>query len=193
MMVLDSLPACHYYATQAPDNRYNIAITYVLSHEGKLTNDKDDPGGITNYGISLRFLKEEELDIDRNGMINAEDIKGLSLEEAKKLYKEFFWDKYKYDNITYITLAKKIFDMAVNMGSSQAHKIVKRALNAEKNIRIVVDGNLSLDNINSINECDQKILLKYIRELERKFYIEIVNKNPKLNKFLNGWLKRAAE
>ena len=37
--------------------RFIKAIQYVLEHEGLLNDVKNDKGGITNYGISLSFLK----------------------------------------------------------------------------------------------------------------------------------------
>jgi len=32
---------------------FQVALRVVLKHEGRLSNDRNDPGGITNYGISL--------------------------------------------------------------------------------------------------------------------------------------------
>ncbi|MBX9704870.1 MAG: hypothetical protein K5Q00_01335, partial [Gammaproteobacteria bacterium] len=40
-----------------PQERYDYAASVVLLHEGKYTDHPADPGGATNYGISLRFLK----------------------------------------------------------------------------------------------------------------------------------------
>ena len=34
-------------------------VAMTLAHEGGLVDDGDDPGGITNRGISLRFLQGE--------------------------------------------------------------------------------------------------------------------------------------
>ena len=36
---------------------FNRSIVNVLKHEGFLVYDKADPGGITNYGVSFRYLK----------------------------------------------------------------------------------------------------------------------------------------
>ena len=44
---------------------FELAIPVVLKHEGIMSDDGEDPGGITHYGISLRFLKTlAELDKD---------------------------------------------------------------------------------------------------------------------------------
>lgn len=193
MIAMDALPACHYYSVQAPDKRFDIAIVYVLNHEGKLTEDKSDPGGITNYGISIRFLKDEDLDIDRTGIIASQDVKDLSLTCAKSLYKEFFWDKYHYNQINDLGIAKKIFDISVNMGPAQAHKLTKRALNYCRHYKVPIDGTLNAVTIDIINGLDPLQLLDAIRRQENIFYVNLVHDNPKLDKFLKGWLNRAAE
>ena len=36
---------------------FNDAIPTVLRHEGGFENDVNDPGGATNFGVSLRWLK----------------------------------------------------------------------------------------------------------------------------------------
>src|ERR1700733_3263186 len=36
---------------------FECALNYVLDREGGLVENADDPGGITNFGISYRFLK----------------------------------------------------------------------------------------------------------------------------------------
>ena len=41
---------------------FDSCVQYVLRHEGGLSQDKADPGGITNFGISLRFLREVDAD-----------------------------------------------------------------------------------------------------------------------------------
>lgn len=36
---------------------FDTAVNYVLRNERGLNESKNDRGGITNFGISLRFLK----------------------------------------------------------------------------------------------------------------------------------------
>jgi len=38
--------------------RFEDALPTVLRHEGLYSEDPADPGGATNYGISLRFLRQ---------------------------------------------------------------------------------------------------------------------------------------
>ncbi len=75
-------------------SRFDKAVEKVLRHEGRYVNHPNDPGGATNYGISLRFLKQlgiEEADIDGDGFLNIEDIKAVTKEHAIRFYKLNFW------------------------------------------------------------------------------------------------------
>ena len=75
---------------------YKKCIPIILRAEGGLTEDKYDTGGITNYGVSLAFAKDtkdlELFDMDDNGIINREDIKKLTIEDATKAFKKYMWD-----------------------------------------------------------------------------------------------------
>jgi len=115
-------------------SHFDKAILITLKHEGGFVNDPVDPGGATNWGMSIRFLKNDagdadgdgflDGDIDKDGDIDVDDIKNMTVEEARKLYRIYFWDKYDYDTIVDFTVAARVFDMTVNMGPRQTGKIV---------------------------------------------------------------------
>lgn len=174
---------------------FEEAVEVVLKHEGGYVDHAADPGGATNYGISLRFIKAEgiELDIDGDGDIDAEDIQQMTTDQAKEIYKKHFWDRYKYSQIQDQEIATKIFDMCVNMGPRQAHKIVQRACNnlLEEGYWLSVDGLLGPKSFDVINNLSNP-LLKEIRECQSSFYHKLVGQKPQLQVFLKGWLRRAS-
>ena len=85
---------------------WDKAIKFVLDHEGGLSEDKNDPGGTTNWGISQRAYPSL-------------DIKNLTIDQAKEIYKRDYWDKLNCDNIPY-PMDIIHFDTAVNMGIKRA-------------------------------------------------------------------------
>jgi hypothetical protein len=94
-------------------DNFEKAINFVLKWEGGYTNDKDDPGGETKYGISKRSYPDL-------------DIKNLTLGKAKEIYKRDYWDRLNCDKLGY-PMDIIAFDTAVNMGVSTAVDLMKRS------------------------------------------------------------------
>src|SRR5574343_1427713 len=99
------------------DERFLKAVARVLEHEGGYVNDPADAGGETKYGISKRSYPHL-------------NIMALTREQAKKIYYRDWWRRYGYDMIADAGLAAKTFDLSVNMGAKQAHKLLQRSVNA---------------------------------------------------------------
>jgi len=182
-------------------SHFDKAILITLKQEGGFVNDPVDPGGATNWGMSIRFLKNDagdadgdgflDGDIDKDGDIDVDDIKNMTVEEARKLYRIYFWDKYDYDTIVDFTVAARVFDMTVNMGPRQTGKIVQRALN-NCGQNVGVDGAIGKNTFAAINCTDPEMLMAEIRQEHAQFYIDLIAAKPKFEKYRKGWLRRAA-
>jgi lysozyme family protein len=167
-----------------------LAVQVILEHEGGYSDNPADPGGATNFGITQRELTRcaDNLELPK-------DVKDLTKKSAAKYYQSEWWGKYNYNVINSQYLATKIFDMAVNMGASEAHKLVQRCIN-EFNYKVTVDGilgGLSLHALNSIIVLgDDEDFKRDLQNEQRDFYESLVKEKPKLQVFLKGWLQRAA-
>ena len=172
-------------------SHFDTAIKKVLKHEGGYIDHKNDGGMATKYGISLRFIRQSntDLDLDGDGDIDADDIKKLTVEKAEEIYREKFWNPYNYDIITDPDVATKIFDITVNAGPRQSHKLVQRACNT-RHKELDVDGLLGTQSLRAINQIG-KDLLPEICKIQADFYKSLVEKKPELKVFLKGWLRRA--
>ena len=172
-------------------SHFDTAIKKVLKHEGGYIDHKNDGGMATKYGISLRFIRQSntDLDLDGDGDIDADDIKKLTVEKAEEIYREKFWNPYNYDIITDPDVATKIFDITVNAGPRQSHKLVQRACNT-RHKELDVDGLLGTQSLRAINQIG-KDLLPEICKVQADFYKSLVEKKPELKVFLKGWLRRA--
>ena len=172
---------------------FNRAVAVILAHEGGFSNHGADPGGATNYGISLRWLKSQGLygDLDDDGDVDIDDILAIDLGRATRIYREKFWQKNHYDRVIDCTIATKVFDMSVNMWPSQAHKLLQRALNGLGDT-LQVDGIVGPITVTATNTSDPDELLDALRAEQRRFYLSLIKHRPTLAVFKRGWLKRAA-
>jgi lysozyme family protein len=171
------------------------AFNKTMKHEGGFVNHLSDPGGATKYGISLRFLKNNEIDINEDGNFDIFDIEALELRNATDIYYTYFWKKYRCDEIDSDKIAAKYFDCCVNMGGRQAGRILQRSVNTIDNNKLKVDGITGFLTISAVNNLiepnQQKQLLKAIKKQCVNFYELIVKQNPKLKVFKRGWIRRA--
>jgi lysozyme family protein len=165
---------------------FEKSIDIILSHEGGYVDDKDDSGGATNFGISLKFLKNLRKDC------TAKDIQNLTIEEVKAIYRKEFWDKYRFGQFNNQDIATKVFDMSVNMGPSQAFKLLQRACNSlTSRSNLVVDGILGKDTYYVTCTLNPAALLNELKNQCIAFYEKIIEQDPKKEKFRKGWMNRA--
>ena len=155
---------------------FDDIIEIVLEHEGGYVNDPKDPGGETNFGVAKRSHPDV-------------DIKNLTKEGAKEIYKKTYWDKNKVDKLP-DNLKHIYFDMCVNQGKSRAVRILQRAANA-KGAGLDVDGGLGPATLGAIEKSN--VELQRVRAYRVKYYADLVTRKPDLERFYFGWCRRALE
>ena len=95
------------------NNNYDKAFEFIMKWEGYKSNDPDDSGGRTIWGISEGSHPEV--------VVRLWDLpKAESRREAKIFYKTEYWDKCDCDLFHGSNTAIFIFDIAVNMGIDKA-------------------------------------------------------------------------
>lgn len=176
---------------------FEDAIKTTLKHEGGFVDDPVDPGGATNFGVSLRFVRGElegtkigdiEFDLTGDGKVGADDIKNMTREMAIAVYFQAFWDQ-RYEELSG-PLAAKYFDLSVNMGKGQATKLVQRACIAAGK-PVDVDGGLGPQTMTALKEANQTCVLAALRSEAAGFYRVLIARKPVNKRFEKGWLKRA--
>lgn len=99
---------------------YDAALACVLRHEGGYTNHPSDPGGPTNFGITIHDYRRY---IKANG--NANDVRHMKLADAAKIYRVRYWDALRCDELP-AGLDYAVFDYGVNFGIGRAAKVMQR-------------------------------------------------------------------
>lgn len=94
------------------ENDFEDAVSFVLSREGGLIDDPNDPGGLTKYGICQRSYPKL-------------DIKNLTIEDARKIYYEDYWLKSGCDKLK-PPFDLIVFDTSVHCGVSRAKEFLDK-------------------------------------------------------------------
>ena len=174
------------------NDNFTEAVNFALAHEGGFVDDKTDRGGTTNWGISLRFLRDiVGGDIDMDGDVDADDIRALTRQQAIDLYREHFWDKYQCAQLPRL-IAIKFFDFCVNMGPAQATRLLQESLVCCQ-YRVAVDGIMGEQTLSAtnMNHNNPEAIVAVLRARALGFYRELMAKRPALNKYRTGWERRA--
>lgn len=142
---------------------WETAFEVTIGFEGGYVYNPHDKGGETKYGISKKsypFL----------------DIKNLTKEQAKEIYKRDYWDRCKCDFIP-DALAIALFDFAVNSGVNRAVRYLQRS------VGVTVDGVIGNQTIGACNRVITRIALEKFIEYRMKYLLSL--KDWKY--FGNGW------
>lgn len=160
------------------DKRFRIAVELTLNHEGGLVEHPNDPGGLTNFGISQRTYPDI-------------DIRNLTREGAARIYYEDWWKRHRYHDIKSLPVAAKVFDTSINTGPAAAHRMLQRALRQVGFDHVAIDGVLGPQTFGATNQAEPEALLEAFIKMQKNYYRSIIQNNPDLAVFRNGWMNRA--
>ena len=172
-------------------SEFESAVLYVLRNEGGLSENPHDPGGITNHGISFRFLKSILQERLKNygifDEVNEDTIRHLTQDQAKLIYKGEFWNLAPFEKIYNQDFANYIFDMSINMGISPAIKCVQRACWAvmKRWDQLPDDGILGDRTLATIKMC-AFLLMPALRSERANYYRSLGLEKE----FLHAWYNR---
>lgn len=153
---------------------FEQAFEYTMGFEGwsETTNDPDDPGGLTKFGVS----KTNHPNVD---------VANLTLDGAKAIYRKEYWDAIKCSQFEDERVAIKLFDIAVNAGTRKAVLLLQQAL-CDMGSVVDVDGRIGPKTLAAANGADPDVLFIFLVALLETFYRSLGKP-----KYLKGWLRRA--
>lgn len=152
---------------------FESAVKKLLVKEGgsKITNDPTDRGGLTKFGISQKSYPSM-------------DIKNLTEEQAKYLYKIDFWQKIRGDEIESQHIAELIFEACVNMGARAGVRMAQIAA------AVTVDGIVGRKTVDAINSTSEALFVAQYKLALIEYYADIVANDGTQIRFLLGWIRR---
>ena len=148
----------------------DFAFDYCMGEEGNAlyTNDPRDPGGPTKYGIALNANRATIPDKNGDGIINAEDVKLLSREDAKRIFTQKYWKPNQGDELP-PAIAFYYVDCCFNPGPGAASRLLQKALYA-LGMGIAVDGKVGPKTLAAARVVDPAKLLPELAAQRQMYY-----------------------
>jgi hypothetical protein len=141
--------------------------------EGGLSNDPQDSGGLTKFGVTLGLLKQIAYDTNKDGIVDAKDIYALTYPHVRKvvikakIYKPSF-DKLQFED------AFHMINWAWASGSWRGKFFVP----------------LFTKSLHTLPDYSRHITLNVIRS---HFYRNLIKRRPKDRKFRPGWFAKSIQ
>ncbi|MEP3055071.1 holin-associated N-acetylmuramidase [Ascidiaceihabitans sp.] len=174
--------------------------TQIVHREGGYVNDPDDPGGATNFGVTIHTMRRLGLDLDRDGAITPRDVQALSRAQAIDIFVKHYFERPQIAELPK-GLHATVFDMYVNAGGN-AVKILQRLLR-DMGQAVVVDGALGPQSIGATHAAHKQAhgyMVDAYGIARRNYYFRIADKRSASRKYARtraggkgGWITRAEE
>jgi lysozyme family protein len=106
------------------EGNFPNCLEKILVHEGGFSNHSQDPGGMTNLGVTARVWEEWV-----GHAVNEKQMRALTISDVAPLYKRKYWDACRADELI-SGLDYAVFDFAVNSGVGRATKVLQSCVGA---------------------------------------------------------------
>ncbi len=170
--------------------------TEIVAREGGFVNDRDDPGGATNFGVTIHTLRR----LRPGQHITVQDVSALTREDAVEIYIEHYFNRPRIAELPE-PLWPTVFDMYVNAGAN-AVRILQRLFN-QMGLQVAVDGVIGPQTIAAAQRAYDMApahLVDAYGIARRDYYYSIADRRPASRKFARrrdggkgGWITRAEE
>lgn len=168
----------------------------IVAREGGFVNDPDDPGGATNFGVTIHTLRR----LRPGQRIGVDDIRALTRDDAVEIFLQHYFTRPRIGELPQ-PLWATVFDMYVNAGAN-AVRILQRLLN-DIGQDVVVDGVIGPQTIaaaHSAFDMAPNHLVDAYGIARRDYYYRLADQRPASRKFARrrdggkgGWITRAEE
>ena len=175
-------------------------INDLMRREGwdKYTNDPDDRGGPTRWGITEKTAR-------KYGYTG--DMKSLPYDKAFSIYSIRYWDSQQLDSIEAIDedLAVYMFDYGVNSGIYESAGKLQELLNVLNNQEayyddIETDGIIGIQTLTALRgfiarrgTSGRRVLREVYNALRIEYLFSISQGDESQEKYTFGWFKRVVD
>lgn len=149
----------------------------VIVHEGGYSDNPSDPGGATNWGCTKAVWENYV-----GHPVTKDDIKALTKEDVKPLYKKRYWDAIHGDALP-SGLDYCIFDAAINSGVGRSSKWIQEI------VGVFADGAIGNNTVAAISQINPVTLINEFCDKRQAFLKSL----PTFSTFGKGWTQRVKD
>jgi lysozyme family protein len=158
-----------------------IALAYVLINEGSApTNDPDDHGGLTRYGVTQATLSTYY-----GRAASDAEVLALTPATVAEVYQKLYWAPIQGDKIQSQPVATVLLDLAILCGPAAAVRMAQAILG------VAADGLLGPKSLAALNAAVGATFVKRLSRSACQYFANIAVRNPTQAKWLPGWQIRA--
>jgi len=162
---------------------FEQCLAWLLHHEGGFVNHPDDPGGMTNKGITAKvYEKWLSETVDSEPVVTEETMRNIPDNHVAAIYREEYWNRVAGDKLP-AGLDWSVFDWAVNSG------VGRSARTLQKIIGVTADGSIGPMTLNAIVAQDAEKLITDMYSRRQAFYERLKT----FETFGKGWTRRNEE
>lgn len=175
----------------------DLAHDFSARWEGGISDDKDDPGGLTMYGVATHFMtafartKDGKALCARYGIdvpITRASMKQITRASARDILKKAFFPGLE---TLHPALAILTYDARLNCGSSRGDKFLQKAARAN-DPRLAIDGIIGPKTLAACQANTGAVARTAVFHREA-YYRDLAASKPAFAKFLRGWLNRTGD
>lgn len=152
---------------------YDRAFDRLIGNEGGYSNNPNDPGGETMWGVTAKVARA-------SGYLGL--MRDMPRETAKSIYKAQYWDACQCGQFDG-GVAFQVFDAAVNHGNGQAIKFLQFAAG------VTEDGQVGAQTIGSVRAAVPAQLIMRFMSRRLHFWTSLAT----FQTFGRGWTNRGAD
>lgn len=170
----------------------------IVAREGGYVNDPDDPGGATNFGVTIGTMRSLGLDVNGDGRVDVADVKALTRPQAEAIFVEHYFRRPRLSDLPQPVQAS-VFDMYVNAGAN-AVKILQ-SLVSRMGFPASPDGVIGPRTVAAVGgaaEAAPQHLADAYGIARRNYYYALADQRPASRKYAKtraggkgGWITRA--
>jgi lysozyme family protein len=164
-------------AAQQDSARFDACMPFIFKAEGGYADNPADPGGPTNYGITLATLRAYEGDPN----LTAEDVKKLTPAVAREIYRTAYWNRMQCGALP-AGLDLEVFDFGVNSGPAESVKTLQRL------VGVTQDGSVGPITLAAVRQFNVGDLIGRFAQARLAFY-----QGLNMPEFEQGWATRVAQ